>query len=191
MKEPVLYKIVRPVITLLFKLIYKPKIIGKKYIPKEGAFVLAGNHTNNLDCLLIISSTKRVVHFLAKDSLMKGIKKPLFKGMGIIKVNRKIHDKKALSDAKDVLNSGKIIGIFPEGTINRTCDTIMKFKIGCVKMAHDTNSYIVPFIIKGKYKILKKSVSIEFFKPYKTKDDNLDNENEKLMHKIKVELEKR
>lgn len=189
--EPLFYRIVRPIITVLFKIFFHPQIIGKENILDKDAIVLAGNHTNYLDCLLIISSNKRVVHFLAKDSLYKGIKKPIFMGMGIIPVNRKIHDKDALNSAKKMLSDKKVIGIFPEGTINRTDDTIMKFKIGAVKMAHDTDAYIVPFVIKGKYRIFSRSISIEYFKPYKVVDDILDNENDKLMNIIKTELEKR
>ena len=188
MREPLLYKIVRPAITILFKILFHPQIIGKENIPKNGAVVLAGNHTNYLDCLLIISSTNRVVHFLAKNSLLKGLKGPIFKGMGIVPVNRKIHDKNALINAKKLLNDQKLIGIFPEGTINRTDDIIMPFKIGSVKMAHDTDAYIVPFVIKGKYKIFGKSARIEYFEPYKIKDDNLNKENEKLMNIIKMNL---
>ncbi len=191
MKEPLLYIIVRPIITFLFKIVYQPTIIGKENIPKKGRVVIAGNHTNNLDCILLISSTKRIIHFLAKDSLYKGIKKPIFAGMGIIPVNRSIHDKGALNKAIESLNKDKTIGIFPEGTINRTEDTIMPFKIGCVKMAKETNSKVVPFVITGEYKMFKKGITIEFFKPISIEDEILDNENEKLMKKIKTELEKR
>lgn len=191
MKEPLLYKIVRPLITILFKLIFHPTIIGKENIPKDGRIVLGGNHTNNLDCLLLISSTKRIIHFLAKDSLYKGLKKHIFKGMGIIPVNRSIHDKGALNSAIESLKDEKTIGIFPEGTINRTKDIIMPFKIGCVKMAHDTKSPIVPFVITGEYKIFGKGVTIEFFKPYIPDNDILDVENKKLMKFISEELEKR
>lgn len=191
MKEPILYILLRPLIKLYMKIIYNPKYIGTDNIPSKGRIVLSGNHTNNLDCLLIISSTKRYVHFLAKDSLMKGIKKVLFKNMGIIPVNRQIHDKKALNDAITALQQEKTIGIFPEGTINRTKDTIMPFKIGCVKMAHDTDSYIVPFIITGEYKAFRNNLTIEYLKPYKVKSDDLTNENNKLMDIIKNNLEEK
>ena len=67
-----LYIIVRPIITLLFKILFHPRIIGRNNIPMNGSVVLGGNHTSNLDCLLLISSTKRKIHFLAKDSLIKG-----------------------------------------------------------------------------------------------------------------------
>lgn len=190
MKDPVLYKVTRPIIKFLIKIVFRPKYIGLNNIPKHKKVVLAGNHTNILDPLLIMSCTDRTVHFLAKDELYKGIKGIIFKHMGIIPVNRKIHDKDALKKAKDVLNQEKVIGIFPEGTINKTKDTVMPFKIGAVKMAHDTNAPIVPFTIKGKYKILRKNISIEFLEEYKVKDD-LTKENEKLMKIISEKLEGR
>ena len=133
MKEPILYRIVRPIIKILFNFIFKPTYIGLENIPKEGKCILIGNHTSNLDCLLLISSTKRTIHFLAKDSLIKGFKKIFFQNMGIIPVNRKIHDKNALNSAIDILNENKVIGIFPEGTINKTKDilTIIYMKFWC------------------------------------------------------------
>lgn len=188
MKEPLLYRITRPIIKFLFNFVYRPTYIGLENIPENKACILAGNHTNYLDCLLLISATKRTIHFLAKDDLSKGIKKIIFNNMGIIAVNRKKHDGKSLKIACDFLKKNKVIGIFPEGTINRTDDTIMPFKIGAVKMANDTSSYIVPFTIKGKYKIFRKTVILQIYKPYKVKDD-LNIENEKLMEKIKKELE--
>ena len=189
-KDPAFYKyFARPIIVFLMRIIFNPRYIGRENIPKDGKIVLAGNHTNNIDCWLIIASTKRCVHFLAKDSLYKGIKKHMFKHMGIIPVNRKIHDKDCLIAAKDFLNKDRCIGIFPEGTINRTDDTIMPFKIGAVKMAHDTESQIVPFVIKGKYKPFFNNLRIIYFKPISVKDDILDNENEKLMEIVKKNLE--
>lgn len=189
-KDPIFYKIVRPIITCFVKIAYRPKIIGKENIPKEGRIVIAGNHTNNFDCILLIASTKRCIHFLAKDSLYKGIKKPLFRNMGIIPVNRKIKDKESLKKAIDFLNKDMAIGIFPEGTFNRSENTILPFKIGAVKMAHDTKTKIVPFVIKGEYKLFRKSVSIEFFKPMKIKTDVLDDANQKLMNFISDKLER-
>lgn len=184
-----LYRIVRPILKYFCKICYRPTYIGLENIPKDKSIVLAGNHTNYLDCILLISSTNRTIHFLAKDDLIKGFKKIIFKNMGIIPVNRKVHDSSALKSAIEILNHNKVIGIFPEGTINRTKNVIMPFKIGAVKMAYETNSYIVPFTIKGKYKLFSKNIKIEFYKPYKVSND-LDKENKKLMNKISKELSK-
>ena len=104
MKEPLLYRFTRPIIKLLMKIIFRPKLIGLDNIPLDGPCVLAGNHTSILDPVLIMSCTKRTVHFLAKDDLYKGLKGIIFKHMGIIPVNRKIHDKDALIKAKNNLS---------------------------------------------------------------------------------------
>lgn len=185
--DVLLYRICRPIIKVIMLLLYRPKYIGLNNIPKDGAMVLAGNHTNILDCWLLISCMKRTIHFLGKDSLSKGFKGLIFKNLGLIFVNRNIHDKEALKSAINVLNEGKIIGIFPEGTINKSKDVTLPFKIGSVKMAHDTDSYIVPFVITGKYKIFKRNIKVEFLKPYKVKDD-LTEENNKLRSLIEERL---
>lgn len=184
MKDPIFYKITRPILAIFIKL-YRPTIIGKEFIPKEGRVILAGNHKSYLDPLLVAYGTKRCVHYFAKDSLYKGIKKPIFKGLGIIPVNRKIKDKNSLYKGIDVLNNDLVVGIFPEGTINKTDDIVMNFKFGAVKMAYETNSKIVPFSITHKYKFLKKSVKIEYGKPYNVSSD-LKKENDILMKKVKT-----
>lgn len=184
------YKFAKGVITPVFKFLYRPTIIGEENILKNESLVLAGNHTNILDCFLLISSVPRQIRFLAKDSLFKGFTKPFMHLMDVIPVNRKIHDKESLKKAEEVLLRGEVIGIFPEGTINRTDDVVMKFKIGAVKMSKDTDSTLIPFVITGKYKLFRKSITIEFFKPQKVTKD-LDEENGKLMEVISEGILKR
>ena len=176
--DVLLYKILRPIITFLFKLLYRPKIVGASNIPKNKRIILAGNHNNNFDSALLISSTKRNVHFLAKVELFTGIKKILFSNMGLIPVNRKIKDHNVLEQAYNYLNNDKVIGIFPEGTFGR--GKILPFKIGAVKMAYETKSEIVPFAITGTYKLFSKDLKIVFGKPIKVDSNNLEKENEKL-----------
>ena len=69
MKNSLLYNIVRPIVSALFKIFYRPKYIGLDNIPKSGRIILAGNHKNNLDCIYLMSSTRRPIHFLAKIEL--------------------------------------------------------------------------------------------------------------------------
>jgi len=184
-----LYRIVRPIIRFLMFILFRPKYVGRDNIPKNGRIVLAGNHTNILDCWLLISSTKRTIHFLAKDSLNKGFKGIIFRNLGLIFVNRKIHDKDALHNAIKVLKEDKVIGIFPEGTINREKkEPTLPFKIGSVKMSYDTDAYLIPFIITGKYKVFNNNLKIEFLKPYKVSED-LTKENDKLRETISKKLE--
>lgn len=187
-KDPLLYKIVKPIGKVLFKIVYRPKVIGSEFIPKNGRIIIAGNHKNNLDCMMLVISTKRCVHFLAKDELFKGKMGWFFKAIGLIPVNRKTKDGKALKEAMGYLENDKVIGIFPEGTHNKSNDVILPFKIGAVKMSKDADSKIVPFVIKGEYKKFRKGVRIIFFEPFKAKSNDLDKENEKFMKLISKKL---
>ena len=187
-RDTIFYKVVKPLVIFLIKVLYRPKVVGKENIPKEGRILLAGNHKEWLDPVLLVAVQPRQVHFLAKEELFHGIMKIITKGMGCIPVNRKIHDKNALHGAIDFLNHDLCIGIFPEATINRTQETILPFKIGAVKACKETNTLLVPFVITGQYKLFGKTLKVEFFKPMKMGDD-LDKENEKLMKLVKSELE--
>jgi len=188
-KDKLFYKIVKPLTTFVMKAIYRPQVIGLENIPKTGRVLLAGNHTKELDSIMLVGITKRPIHFLAKEELFHGKTKWIVKGMGCVPVNRKIHDKEALQAAIDYLNNDLCVGIFPEGTINRTTDIIMPFKIGAVKACKEANSPLVPFTITGKYRPFRKSVKIEFLKPIKV-GDNLDESNEQFMNIIKEKLMK-
>ena len=149
-KDPLLYRILLPLDKLVMSL-YRVQYQGLENIPKNGAFILAGNHTSNLDPLLLMSTTNRTLHFLAKIELCRGIKKYFFSGVGIIPVDRSKTNPLAIATSNEYLNSGSAIAIFPEATINRTNDIIMPFKKGAVRLASETNSPIIPFSITGKY----------------------------------------
>lgn len=188
-EDVLFYKIIRPIITLFFPLLFKPKIIGKENIPNTGAVVLAGNHTHIFDCLLLISSTKRCIHFLAKKELWSGIKKIIFANLGLIPVDRKKKDHKSLEEAEKYLNNEKVIGIFPEGTTEKEKGKMLPFKMGAIKMAKDTNTKIVPFAIKGDYKLFSKTLSITFGKPIEVRNEDLEVEKERLRACVKALIE--
>lgn len=178
----ILYWIVKIFGTPIFYLLFWPKYKGKNNIPKGVPVILAGNHKSNFDCAFLVTSTNRVIHFLAKKELLDSKMKLFFKGMGIIPVDRKNKNPKALEDATKCLNNNGVIGIFPEGTTNKTNKLLMPFKYGAVSMAKKTDAYIVPFSINGKYKIFG-GLTITFGKPYKVKND-LEEENKILMNKV-------
>ncbi len=189
--EPILYRTLKPLVIFLFKLVFRPKITGKENIPQNGAAILAGNHTEFWDCFAVIASTRRCVHFMAKSELFSNpFTSRFFTAAGLISVNRKQKDKNALVSAETYLKKGCIVGIFPEGTTNKTTAPLLEFKLGSVKMAHDTNTVIVPFTINGKYVPFKNSIEIIFQKPYRTATDDLKNENRILREKVLTNLQK-
>ena len=179
-----LYPILRPIFTVLFKIVYRPKIINKELIPKTGSIILAGNHRHALDPISIGVCTKRTIHFLAKKELYRGINFIFFDLVGTLPVDKHNKNKRTIGEAEKMLNNGGVIGIFPEGTRNRPEDRLLPFKKGAVSFAKNTNSLIVPFAITGEYKIFRKSLTITIGKPYKVGNDSIEVANNKLQDKI-------
>lgn len=186
----IVYRTLKFIVKPFFMLIHGTRYIGIENIPKSGSVILVGNHTGNMDALLMLGGPKRIVHMMAKKELFNTkIKNAFFRSMGCISVNRSIHDEKAKSEAINILNKGEVLGIFPEGTINKTDDIILPFKYGAVSFAKKTGAYIVPFSITGSYNIFKRNIKLIYGKPYKVTGD-LEVENEKLMTKVKNLIKK-
>ena len=190
-KVPFLYKLSRFILGPLFKLYYNPKIINKEYIPKDGPIVIAGNHKHLYDQCLTIIATKRGIHYLAKKEYFDKLStRWFFKGCGCISVNRTTKDPLAKQLALDVLCDGGAIGIFPEGTCNRTKEILLPFKYGAVSLAKKTNALIVPFAITGEYKFRSKNLTITYGKPFKVDDMSLSDANDKLESIVKKLMSK-
>lgn len=118
-KKPPIYKIGAAILGPIFKWYYTPIIIGKENIPAEGSCILAGDHIHLYDQCHAIISTKRLLVYMAKKEYFDNKKVSwFFKGVGCIPVDRSKKDEHAVDSALEALNSGEILGIFPEGTRN-------------------------------------------------------------------------
>lgn len=184
------YKFFRATLGLVFKFWYRPKVYGKENIPKEGSILITANHKHVMDQCAIIISTKRVIHYMAKKEYFDGKHAWFFRISGCISVDRSIHDDNAKSQALDVLNDGGAIGLFPEGTRNKTDAFLLPFKFGAVSMAKKTDSYLVPVGISGDYKFRTKNLRYYIGKPFKVGDMTLEEANEKLAKEIGALMKK-
>lgn len=178
------YKFFRATLGKLWKFWYHPQVFGKENIPTEGSILICANHKHVYDQCAIILSTKRVVHYMAKKEYFDGKFAWFFKMSGCISVNRSIKDEEAKSAALSVLKDGGAIGIFPEGTRNKTKDFMLPLKFGAVSMASKTDSYLVPVGITGDYKFRSKNLRFYIGEPFKVGDMTLEEANEKLANEI-------
>lgn len=178
------YKILTPIMRPLFKFYYNPKIIGAENIPNDGAVIIAGNHKHVLDQCLTIMATKRVIHYMAKKEYFDGALAPFFRLVGCIPVDRSRRDFSSAKSALTVLRDNGAIGIFPEGTRNKTNAFILPLKRGTVSMAKKADAYIVPFGLTGEYKFRSKDLQVIFGKPFKVGDMTIEEANQKLHDEI-------
>lgn len=179
-----MYRLLKPIYTVLLKILFRPQIIGKENIPEDEALIFAGNHKHAVDPTMVMMSTNRVVHYMAKEELFKGIHGWLFNKIGLIKVYRGKSNPQAVIEAEKILKKGGTVGIFPEGTRNRSNEELLKFRHGTVAIAQKTNTLILPFAIKGRYKLFRKSVVLEFGKPIDVSKMDLEEANEYLRNEV-------
>ena len=178
------YKFIAPITRFLFKLYYHPKFYEKKLIPKEGPIIIVCNHKHIMDQCMTICATKRPIHYLAKKEYFDGHFAWFFKLGGCISVDRQNGAKDATEKAINYLNQGSAVGLFPEGTRNRTTDTkLLPLKFGAVSMAKKTGATIVPCCVTGDYKFRSKNLVVKYGKPFKVSDD-LEAANEYLAETI-------
>ena len=183
-EENKLYNTCKIIYTFLLKILFRPKVYGIENIPKEGSLIFAGNHKHAVDPVVVMSSTDRIVHYMAKESLFKGIHGKIFEKIGIIKVYRTKSNPVAIMQADKILKNNGTIGIFPEGTRNKTEQELLKFRKGTVVIAQRTGAKILPFAIRGKYRIFRKGLEIEFGSPIDVSNMEIEQANEYLRNKV-------
>lgn len=184
-KKCFLYRLIRSLFAPWFRLLFRPKIIGREYIPLSGRAVIAGNHKHALDPILIDISTGRIVHTLAKKELHDGAFGFLFRGVGTIPVD--LHSKEnkvALAAAVAVLEADHVINVSPEAKRNYTHELLLPFKYGAVSMAQKTNSPIIPYAITGEYKLFSKNLKVTFGAPFYVGDRTLPEANHMLYDRV-------
>ena len=179
------YKLLKLILKPLYILYYNPKIYNKESLNTEGPLIIAGNHIHLMDQCNVIISTKKVITYMAKKEYFESKKtKWFFKLGGCIPVDRKIKDNNAKEQAIKILENKGNIGIFPEGTRNKTKQKLLPFKYGAVSLAMKTNSTIIPFATVGDYKFRSKNLKIKFGSPFKINNMTLEEANNKLYNEI-------
>lgn len=191
MKMPWLYRIGRFLLGPFFMWYYNPKVINKEVLDTiDGPTLIVGNHKHLYDQCMTIVLCKKFVKYMAKKEYFDDWKtRWFFKGVGCISVNRQVKDSGSKEEAIEYLNKGGIIGLFPEGTRNKTDKFLLDFKFGTVSMAEKTGATIIPFGITGDYKFRSKNLTIRYGKPFKVGNMTLEEANETLFNEVKTLME--
>ncbi|HEY0814926.1 MAG TPA: lysophospholipid acyltransferase family protein [Pseudonocardia sp.] len=128
---------------------------GREHIPAEGGVLVVANHVSHLDPVftgLIVHRARRVPRFLAKHSLWgTPVLGQALRGSGQIPVYRDSADAgRSLSEGARALDEGKVVVIYPEGTITRDPDGWpMYARTGVARLALTTDVPVVPLVHWG------------------------------------------
>jgi 1-acyl-sn-glycerol-3-phosphate acyltransferase len=146
-----LYWAMKVVLTPVLRVTYRVRIEGREHLPTRGPVILAANHRSFLDSIFMPLVVGRRVTFVAKAEYFDDPKTAwFFRAVGQIPIRREggTASDGALSAATDVLESGGVFGIYPEGTRTRDGFT-HRGHTGVARLARRTGAPIIPVGLVG------------------------------------------
>lgn len=155
------YRFIRALMIFLTKTLFPMRVYGLENIPKEGGYVLACNHTSMSDVIYLITTQKRVINFMGKAEIFQNrFVGFLFRKMHVFPVKRGAGDVGAINHAEELLKTGNVVGIFPEGTRRKDYGPPKSGKSGTVVIAANSGVGILPAAVyrEGKFRVFRKTV---------------------------------
>lgn len=149
------YVILRFLLWLPAKLVLRIHYKGRKNEPsrKEGPYIVCANHQHVLDVVFLgIVLRHQQPHFMAKEELFKiPVLRFLIRKLGAYPVSRGKSDVGAVKRTIALLEGGRSVGMFPQGTRcpernPRDC----KIKFGAGMIAAHAGATVLPVHIKMK-----------------------------------------
>jgi 1-acyl-sn-glycerol-3-phosphate acyltransferase len=133
--------------------LFRLEVKGKEHLPRDG-FVLAANHTSNLDpwAIGLPLMPQRWLRFMAKSELYWRPLSLVLDAAGAFKVRRGEGDVEAIRTAVDLVRAGEIVVMFPEGTRQKKGlrkKWTARPRTGAARIAHEAGAPLVPVAIKG------------------------------------------
>lgn len=154
------YSIIWGVGRVLFALL-NLKTWGKNNIPAQGGVIVAANHVSNWDPIVIALAFNRPIHFMGKAELFNNKLLALFfTKLNAFPVKRGSADRQAIKQAMQLIEEEKVLGIFPEGTRNKTGKEI-KPQLGVALIALKTGAPVLPVACLGT----KRNLPLGWFNP--------------------------
>ncbi len=146
------------------------KVINfRKYIPQEGAALICPSHNSEWDVLLLAASIihhppRRVAYQMAKQSLFKiPLVNAWVRNHHAFPLKRGMHDVGSFNYARELLEQGKIVITYPEGTTNTGNGQLLEGHTGPMRLAIQAQVPIIPLGITGSENIYAKHAKMLTF----------------------------
>ncbi len=135
---------------LASKTVYRIRVTGLENLPETGGAMLVPNHVSWLDGILLLLTCSRHIRMVVfAGNFKEGWLTRMAHRWGAIMIsNRPKEIVKALQTARDALEEGELVGIFPEGGITRT-GQIQAFRPGMMKILKGVSAPVIPVYLDG------------------------------------------
>lgn len=144
---------------------------GQSNIPPQGGAIIVPNHVSNIDPVLLGVAVSRVrpLRALAKESLFRlPVVGNVLSKMGHIPVHRgTAQGGESLATALEAIQEGRLVALYPEGTIPANHVRLGKGKTGAARLALATGAPVIPVGQWGAQHVmpLRKTRSSRLFDP--------------------------
>jgi 1-acyl-sn-glycerol-3-phosphate acyltransferase len=123
------------------------RLHGAEHFPQSGPVILASNHIGLMDGPLMAIFSPRPVHALTKQEVFAGRLGGALRLVGQVPLDRMMVDPLAIKTCLRVLQDGKVVGIYPEGT--RGTGEYHRVHGGVAYLALVSGAPIVPLVMLG------------------------------------------
>jgi 1-acyl-sn-glycerol-3-phosphate acyltransferase len=137
------YRLFRRAVTLLCRLLFACRVHGGERVPSEGPLIVASNHSQYADPVLVCVAVPRRLQWMAKKQLFVFPFRRFFEFIGSFPVDREGGGRAAIRAALAFLAEGWALGIFPEGT-HRGAGATREAKTGVVVLALRSGARVLP-----------------------------------------------
>jgi 1-acyl-sn-glycerol-3-phosphate acyltransferase len=137
------YRLFRRAMTLLCRLLFGYRVHGKEKVPSDGPLIVASNHRQYADPVLVCVAVPRRLQWMAKKQLFVFPFRKFFEFIGSFPVDREGGGRSAIRAALAFLAEGWALGIFPEGT-HRSAGAFRGAKSGVVVLALRSGARVLP-----------------------------------------------
>jgi 1-acyl-sn-glycerol-3-phosphate acyltransferase len=140
-------RVLRRPVAVLLRTWWRVQLHEASRVPAEGPVILAANHIGLLDGPVLVALTRRLTFAMAKRELFVGVLGRVLAQIGQISVDRRSLGTTAIDQAVQVLRSGRVLAVFPEGV--RTDGRVAWARGGAAYLALVTGAPVVPVALLG------------------------------------------